>query len=381
MKERAVETEPRVDSVRRKLLRASIVAGGGLALGQIPYSRPAVKSFFGTREAWAQASRASCGVVTINPIRSGAKSNALPASSQAFRVTNTGGAPFNLTGISTDNPAFTVSSPTPPVALNPGASVDVIVQFACSVPGAQTGSLSLTTDIPDSANACPTAALSGSCAVACGVAPMNLDFGTVGSGLTATEQVTFSNTGDLPIQLDDVTSDDPSFVPQFTGPLTVNPGTSVNVDVEFTCSSPGDFSGNLSFLGTAAGDGIQCSSVPMTATCETVIACEVVPMALTLDDSNMRIDTLDITNVGNVPFTVMNLAIVNELPIGFPQFAFDPVALPQILNPTDTLTVTVNFSSCETDGTAEFEITATAGGGQPVSCANVPLTGTCFGFA
>lgn len=48
--------EGRVDEVRRKLLKSSMIAGGAFALGQIPYSRPGVKSFFGIRSAWAQPS-------------------------------------------------------------------------------------------------------------------------------------------------------------------------------------------------------------------------------------------------------------------------------------------------------------------------------------
>lgn len=45
-----------VDAVRRKLLKSSLVAGGFLAAGHLPYSKPAVKSFFGVRSAWAQPS-------------------------------------------------------------------------------------------------------------------------------------------------------------------------------------------------------------------------------------------------------------------------------------------------------------------------------------
>lgn len=45
-----------VDTVRRKLLKSSMVAGGLLAAGHLPYVKPAVKSFFGVRTAWAQAS-------------------------------------------------------------------------------------------------------------------------------------------------------------------------------------------------------------------------------------------------------------------------------------------------------------------------------------
>ncbi|MFQ5524627.1 MAG: hypothetical protein ACE5GX_00065 [Thermoanaerobaculia bacterium] len=45
-----------VDNVRRKLLKSSMVAGGFLAAGSLPYAKPAVKSFFGLRSAWAQPS-------------------------------------------------------------------------------------------------------------------------------------------------------------------------------------------------------------------------------------------------------------------------------------------------------------------------------------
>ncbi len=44
----------RVDDVRRKLLKASAVVGGGMVLGHLTYQKPAWKSFFGVRSAWAQ---------------------------------------------------------------------------------------------------------------------------------------------------------------------------------------------------------------------------------------------------------------------------------------------------------------------------------------
>ena len=43
-----------IDPIRRKLLRTSMVLGGVFAVGQLPYERPRLKSFFGVREAWAQ---------------------------------------------------------------------------------------------------------------------------------------------------------------------------------------------------------------------------------------------------------------------------------------------------------------------------------------
>ncbi len=46
--------QDRVDSVRRKLLKTSAVIGGTAVLGHLTYQRPAWKSFFGVRSAWAQ---------------------------------------------------------------------------------------------------------------------------------------------------------------------------------------------------------------------------------------------------------------------------------------------------------------------------------------
>lgn len=47
---------PDPDPARRKLLRATAVLGGAFAAGQLPYEKPALKSFYGTRQAWAQGS-------------------------------------------------------------------------------------------------------------------------------------------------------------------------------------------------------------------------------------------------------------------------------------------------------------------------------------
>jgi hypothetical protein len=46
--------EERVNDVRRKLLKASAVVGGSVVLGHLTYQKPAWKSFFGVRSAWAQ---------------------------------------------------------------------------------------------------------------------------------------------------------------------------------------------------------------------------------------------------------------------------------------------------------------------------------------
>lgn len=58
--------------VRRRLLRSSVWFGAGFAVGGLPYRAPAMKSFFGTRAAWAQPSGPTSLVVQGSLGRGGA---------------------------------------------------------------------------------------------------------------------------------------------------------------------------------------------------------------------------------------------------------------------------------------------------------------------
>ena len=94
------------DESRRRLLRAAALSGIGLTLGQIPYQTPAIKSFFGTRAAWAQATGPNCSVISVRA--PAASSTGLTA---GFEVSNNGTAPFDLVQIDSSNPDFAVTKP------------------------------------------------------------------------------------------------------------------------------------------------------------------------------------------------------------------------------------------------------------------------------
>jgi hypothetical protein len=94
------------DFVRRKLLQGSAALGGILAAGQLPWGRPAIKSFFGTSAAWAQPTGPACAIDPVegtSACESQSPGEACidagpvsPISKPVFSVTNTGTAAFTL---------------------------------------------------------------------------------------------------------------------------------------------------------------------------------------------------------------------------------------------------------------------------------------------
>jgi len=100
----------------------------------------------------------------------------------------------------------------------------------------------------------------------CSITPSTLSFGNVITGTNSIEQATFINSGITTIQLNSVTSDNSNFVPQFSNPVTVEPGESINIDLQFNCSTDDSYSGNVTFQGTASTEAVSCV-VSVTGIC------------------------------------------------------------------------------------------------------------------
>lgn len=166
--------EERLDSVRRRFLRAGLVAGSGLALGHLPWAKPEVKSFFGVRSAYAQAS--ALVVCTVSPTSLDFSAPAGPSSQrsggsedQSFTVTNEGNLPFDLTGVGFDGgqpswSPFSIVSPMFPVTVTPGSSATVTIRYVCAPNGVDATAVATVEGTSDlGALVCDGVALSGAC--------------------------------------------------------------------------------------------------------------------------------------------------------------------------------------------------------------------------
>lgn len=149
-----------VDQVRRKLLRSTAVLGGAFAAGQLPYDSPAVKSFFGTRSAWAQPSMVVSPIVqvtqptsapivivtgggVVSPASTGPSAAAVeePSATETFQVKNVGSVavifgPPTITGGGAA--AFMIEGATlegmptmAPFTMEPGEVVEITFRYTC----------------------------------------------------------------------------------------------------------------------------------------------------------------------------------------------------------------------------------------------------------
>ncbi|HET9285402.1 MAG TPA: choice-of-anchor D domain-containing protein [Candidatus Angelobacter sp.] len=97
------------------------------------------------------------GVVTPSSLAFGLVATNTVSSSQTVKITNTGSATLNISGVSISPSQFTVSGPNP-TSIAPGSSASYNVSFAPTAVSAYPGQLSFTTN---SATAVPPVTLSG----------------------------------------------------------------------------------------------------------------------------------------------------------------------------------------------------------------------------
>ncbi len=71
------------------------------------------------------------------------------ATQRSFTISNTGNDDLTVSDVSSDDPAFSVVSPTFPQTVAPGNSLQVFVRFSCSDVGNHTGTLTVSSNDPD----------------------------------------------------------------------------------------------------------------------------------------------------------------------------------------------------------------------------------------
>jgi hypothetical protein len=160
----------------------------------------------------------------------------------SLQIHNVGGWPLTVSAISSGDPFAPQPPPPPDVIIPAGGSAQVDVDFTPTLLGPAGGTLTITSDDPDE----PTVAvaLSGVGVAPDIAAPPNLEFGDREVGVPVTAQVGILNLGDATLDVTDISSDDPAFVPQQTS-AAVPPGGDFVFDVIFTPGVTAPFSGAL----------------------------------------------------------------------------------------------------------------------------------------
>ncbi|HET9167982.1 MAG TPA: choice-of-anchor D domain-containing protein [Actinospica sp.] len=291
-------------------------------------------------------------------------------SSATQTATLTATAAVTVTAVSAGTGDFASGTPTPalPATLAKGDTLSVPITFKPSNPGAESGTLALTTSqgtIDVGLNGTGTRP-------GLGITPSPLAFGQVpvGSGSSLAETLSVTNTGTTAETVDSVTA--PTGVFSATGlpaaGLVIAAGASVPVSVTFTPAAAQAYSQSLTITSHDAANDAHTATDALTGTGITGVK-QLTVSPTTLSFGNVSLgktayQSFTITNSGNLALTIDKAA-----PPAAPFSVASPIAEGQEIAPGDSETVTVGFTPVATGAVSGiYQITADTGAGpQPVT--------------
>jgi hypothetical protein len=299
---------------------------------------------------------ASPSSVAFGPVQVGETSD--PA---VVDLQNTGTSDLTITAASV-GPQFTIVMPALPITLAPGTSTTVTVRFAPTSPGLANDAISIVSNDPGTPTLVPL--IGDGVEPRLTASPPSLVFGNQRTGTASPPQVVgVRNDGIGPVTITDATLTGPFTRGALALPVTLAPGSVVDVSVTFSPNVPGPANGQLIFTSNAA-----TLSVPLTGTgVEPLIA--VNPTNVNFGDQRVGttgLRTIVVSNPGN------DQLVINALTIsGSPVFATtNPV--PIVIAPGGNTTLTVQFTP---SGAATFNGTLTISSNATPGAPPVTLSG------
>ena len=297
-------------------------------------------------------------------------------------ISNLGSGELTVTALSiAGSPDFAVGPTTPatPFAVPAGSSVDVVIDYAPSDAGGDSGSLEISSDDPDEPSVMVSLTGAGVPPVApcdIDVNPLSLDFGSEEVGVTKTLTTSIGNTGGSPCEVVslNVSGADFSLSPSVPAlPIVVQAGLPVDVAIDYTPSDAGADTGMLS----VGSDDIDEPTVvvALNGTGAPPPTCDIDVAPLTLDFGSVSVGSMmtrsaEISNIGAGACTVDSLPVSGT---GFAAGAGSPPT-PFTLLPQDSVTASVNFGP-SAEGVSNG--TLAVGSDDPAEpIVNVTLTGT-----
>ncbi|MFN8537727.1 MAG: choice-of-anchor D domain-containing protein [Thermomicrobiales bacterium] len=293
--------------------------------------------------------------------------------SQTVTLSNTGSAPFNITGISGAGGAFSVSgNGCTGTTLNPGDSCTFAVTFAPTAAGATSVTLSISDTAPGNPHSLSATGTGVSNVLSFTPSPLN--FGQIAVGSGSTLGVLITNTGNGPVAIASVTGlggGGPfSYVGNSCAGITLAPGDSCAVNVQFAPTTIGLFSDAIRVNGPGAvllaTSGVQGSSVtaatPAISFSPAVLNFGTVSVGATVSQ------TVTVTNTGGVAFGITSLSA-----LAAPFSLSGNGCTGTVLNPGQSCTFTVTYAPTAA-GASSASLTVTSSA--PGSPHTIGISGT-----
>src|ERR1700733_3026369 len=169
------------------------------------------------------------------------------SATQPLTLTSSGTAAVTVNSASVSGTGFSLVTASLPTTLNPGQSLTVLVQFAPTASGSDTGSLTISSN--SASGSTITVSLSGTGTVAnpqLTFSATTLSFGSVTVSSSATQSLTLSSTGTSAVTVNSASVSGTGF--SLVGgsfPVTLNPKQAQSLTVQFAPTASGSDTGSL----------------------------------------------------------------------------------------------------------------------------------------
>jgi hypothetical protein len=289
-------------------------------------------------------------------------------------LTSTGTAPVTISAATLSGADFSDSGASFPVTLNPNQSVTLQVQFDPATVGASSGQIS----IHSNSSSAPTVQvqLSGNGTVAAtpqlAVSAATLSFGNVAVSSPATLPLTLTSTGTAPVTISAATLSGADFSDSGASfPVTLNPGQSITLHVQFDPSAAGAASGQITINSDSSGGGTAHVQLTGTGTVATI-------PQLTLSSTTLSFGNVTVNTPATLPLTLTSTGTasvtISAATLSGAGFSDSGAAFPLTLNPGQSITLQVQFAP-STAGAASGQVTINSNSSTGAQ-AHVQLTGT-----
>jgi Abnormal spindle-like microcephaly-assoc'd, ASPM-SPD-2-Hydin len=287
------------------------------------------------------------------------------AKSMTLTLTSSGTSVVTVSSAAISGTDFTIIGGTLPATLNPNQTLALQVQFKPTATGAVTGQLTLNSNSTTGGTA--AVALSGTGMAAASpqltISASSLSFGsdTVNTAKTLSLTLTSSGTSAVTVNSGAITGTGFTIVAE-SFPATLNPNQSVTLQVQFEPTTTGAATGSLTISSNSTTGGTVVVALSGTGTAAspqlTISASSLSFGSDTLNTASTL--SLTLTSTGTSAVTVNSAAITGA------GFTIVGGSFPVTLNPTQTLTLQVQFEPT----------TAGAATGQLAISSNSTLGGT-----
>lgn len=172
------------------------------------------------------------------------------SASQTVTITNTGATPLTISSYTVTG-LYNVSGLTIPATIAASQTLSFTVSFSPNAVGALNGSISLISNAPTSPTAI-TLTGTGLAVASVGLSATSFDLGNVAIGAAATQALTITNTGNVTVNISNITVNGP-FAVSLTAPVAIATNTSAIASITFVPTAKGPVTGSVVFTTDMTG--------------------------------------------------------------------------------------------------------------------------------